>query len=118
MLPDPHLVATGREIFNDQEVGCGGCHDADWGFASEGNHDVQTMLREEVAEMRDVDPRNVSRELNTPSLLYAGLTAPYFHNGTVATLEDLIDTNEDRMGKTSHLSAVERRALVAYLESL
>jgi hypothetical protein len=44
-----------------------------------------------------------------------GATAPYFHDGTVATLEELIDKNLDHMGMTTHLSAGERADLAAFL---
>jgi cytochrome c peroxidase len=47
-----------------------------------------------------------------------GLTAPYFHDGSAKTLEELVERNGDRMGKTSQLSTNERRALVAYLRTL
>ena len=47
-----------------------------------------------------------------------GSTAPYYHDGSEATLEDLMEHNEDRMGHTSHLTAGERAELVAYLKTL
>ncbi|APR75606.1 Hypothetical protein A7982_00952 [Minicystis rosea] len=45
-------------------------------------------------------------------------TAPYFHDGRAATLEELIDENADRMGHTSHLSREDRAALIAFLRTL
>jgi len=54
----------------------------------------------------------------TPSLLYVAGTAPYFHDGRYDSLSALVEKNADRMGKTSHLSAEEKKALVAYLETL
>ena len=38
--------------------------------------------------------------------------------GSAKTLEDVVEHNQDRMGKTSQLSTGERRALVAYLRTL
>ena len=46
--------------------------------------------------MREVDPEAEKPDIDTPSLLYAGLTAPYFHNGSAATLEQLIESLEAR----------------------
>jgi cytochrome c peroxidase len=57
-------------------------------------------------------------EFDTPSLKRVGFTAPYFHDGSMPTLHDLVELNADRMGTTSQLTERERIALVAYLESL
>ena len=54
----------------------------------------------------------------TPSLVGLGGTAPYFHDGSVATLEALLDINADRMGRTSHLDGEARAALLAFLRTL
>jgi cytochrome c peroxidase len=54
----------------------------------------------------------------TPSLLFVGGTPPYFHDGSAATLEEVLEKNRDRMGKTSHLSPDDRAALVAFLRTL
>jgi cytochrome c peroxidase len=53
-----------------------------------------------------------------PSLFFVAGTAPYYHDGSAPTLEALIAKNNDRMGTTNHLSADEKKALVAYLETL
>ena len=57
-------------------------------------------------------------KFRAPSLRNVGVTAPYFHDGSARTLDDLIDHNGDRMGKTSHLSTQERASLVAFLRTL
>lgn len=54
----------------------------------------------------------------TPSLLFVGGSSPYFHDGRFGTLEKLIEFNQDRMGKTTHLSADDRKALIAFLRTL
>lgn len=59
----------------------------------------------------------------TPSLREVDLTAPYMHNGMLATLEDVIDFYDGGGGEGSeikplHLSRKEKEALVAFLESL
>lgn len=61
---------------------------------------------------------DAENKYKTPSLLFVGGTPPYFHDGSYATLEELIDKNDDRMGKTNHLSAEDKAALVAYLRTL
>jgi cytochrome c peroxidase len=63
----------------------------------------------------------------TPTLREVGLTAPYMHDGSLATLEDVVEFY-DRGGRENpyldvnmrplHLSAADKRALVAFLRSL
>lgn len=113
------LIASGREVFHRADVGCDACHPADADFTDGQRHAVGTLTRTEERELtgRRVKPE-VAEGFDTPSLKGLIATAPYFHNGAVATLDELIDENGDRMGNTSHLSADERRALLAYLRSL
>lgn len=63
----------------------------------------------------------------TPSLRNVALTAPYMHDGSLPTLEAVIDfydrggidnPNKDPRLKPLHLSPQEKRALVAFLKSL
>jgi len=59
----------------------------------------------------------------TPSLREVSRTAPYMHNGTIATLEDVVDFKNRGGGEGSelkplNLSADEKKALVAFLNSL
>ena len=73
--------------------------------------------------LKKVDPpagfeEEEDNNFKAPSLFFVGGTAPYYHDGSAPTLEALIAKNGDRMGKTSHLSAAEKAALVAYLETL
>jgi cytochrome c peroxidase len=63
----------------------------------------------------DAEP---SATFKVPSLRFVSGTAPYFHDGSAKTLEQLIDEDHDRMGHTSDLTADERAALVAYLRTL
>ncbi|MCD6681812.1 MAG: hypothetical protein LT102_14395 [Burkholderiaceae bacterium] len=59
----------------------------------------------------------------TPSLRGVGHTAPYMHNGTLATLAQVVDFHDRGGGRASELQplgldARERAALVAFLEAL
>ena len=59
----------------------------------------------------------------TPSLREVSRTAPYMHNGTIATLEGVVDFKNRGGGEGSelkplNLSADEKKALVAFLKSL
>lgn len=68
-------------------------------------------------------------KFRTPSLRYTKYTAPYMHNGAIATLEDVVEFYNQGGGKdgwgtkTSVLKSLnldpsEKKALVAFLESL
>ena len=63
----------------------------------------------------DADPNPAFK---TPSLKHLVGHPPYFHDGSAASIEELIERNADRMGKTAHLSSEERAALIAFLKTL
>lgn len=71
-----------------------------------------------AARIAAIPPPAAPRKFDTPSLRAVALTAPYFHDGAVASLEELIARNNDRMGMTNQLDETQRRALVAYLQTL
>lgn len=127
--PNPHrstegLTAQqlrGEAIFNDPTVGCAGCHG---GVAqTDGRlHDVGTAteLEHNVAQLRaDVSGEPVvAPTFNTPTLRGLHATAPYLHDGSAATLHEVLERTATTMGRTDHLSPEERDDLVAYLLTL
>ncbi len=62
--------------------------------------------------------RRSGEEVQTPSLRFVGGTPPYLHDGRFPTLAALVRGNDDHMGKTNHLTADDKSALVAFLETL
>lgn len=102
----------GKTIFESTTAQCARCHVPTTGFTDRSPIPLsQPPLQAGFAKEENT-------AFKTPSLLYVAGTAPYFHDGRFATLQDLIEKNGDKMGKTSHLSADEKKALVAYLETL
>ena len=80
-----------------------------------------------------IDRRSgMAHAFKTPSVRNAALTAPYMHNGALRTLDDVIDfydrgggagrgldvPNQTLAAHPLHLTAAERRELLAFLESL
>lgn len=67
------------------------------------------------------DPRDIGK-FKTPSLRNVALTAPYMHNGGVATLEEAVEREIYYRGLTANRPLIvtpeEREALVAFLRSL
>jgi cytochrome c peroxidase len=100
-------VRRGRELFTSAEVGCSGCHLLDADGSDRKRHDVGSRARGDVPV-----------KFRTAPLKFVGGTAPYFHDGRYATLEQLIELNYDAMGETSQLTDPDRHALVAFLRSL
>jgi YVTN family beta-propeller protein len=119
LLPPPTLVhpldeqeQRGKAIFESDETRCSRCHVPASEFTDRG---VLPLPRLPVRPGFDPEPNPAFK---TPSLWFVAGTSPYFHDGSRATLEELIASNHDRMGKTSHLSEEDRSALVAYLRTL
>lgn len=119
LLPPPTLAreisvveARGKELFERSATGCARCHAPANEFTDRG---VQPLSPLPVRAGFD---REAKSTFKTPSLWFVAGTAPYFHDGSAATLEDLLRTNRDRMGSTNQLSEDERNALAAYLRTL
>jgi cytochrome c peroxidase len=57
---------------------------------------------------------------DTPTLIELWRTAPYLHDGSAATVRDVLTTRnpKDQHGKTSHLTAQEVDDLYLYLLTL
>ena len=99
--------------------GCVSCHGG-WRFTDDGFHDIG-LAGDDLG-------RDGRRQFKTPSLREAVHTAPYMHDGSLATLEDVVEHYSGRLidrpslaptvvrGLT--LSEQEKAALVAFLRAL
>ncbi len=103
---DESTVARGREIFASKRAGCAGCHKGAQ-LTDNRRHDVGSKTR--------ADRIN---SFNTPSLKFLAQRGPYFHDGRFATLEELLEKTDGKMGNTGHLGKEDLEALEAYLKSL
>jgi cytochrome c peroxidase len=74
----------GMDLFD--EVGCEGCHDglmfSDFDLEAEGVRENPLLAQPDTGAGRF--------RFRAPTLRNVGLTAPYFHNGMLATLEDVL----------------------------
>jgi mono/diheme cytochrome c family protein len=102
----------GKQLFSDKDVQCANCHVVDTGYT---NRAPYPMPKVAPPAGYDADPK---LDFKTPSLVHLAGRAPYFHDGRAATLEDVIEKNENWMGKTKQLSPADRAALVAFLRTL
>src|SRR5690606_10308751 len=99
--------------------GCVSCHGG-WRLTDNGFHDIG---------LDDDDlGREGRRAFKTPSLREAAHTAPYMHDGSLATLADVVDhyaggivhrpTLAPTVVRDLELSVTEKAALVAFLKTL
>lgn len=101
---DTTQVARGEKLFDSAELGCRSCHDGT-SFTDQDTHKFTSATLPEA---------------DTPSLLGLAASAPYYHDGSAATLEALL---RDRgkvhgMAEASKLSNAQVADLVAFLETL
>lgn len=111
--PLTELELQGKKLFEDAKTQCTSCH------PSAG--DMTTRAAVPLNQPLPTRAGYASEEnqlFKVPSLLFVGGTAPYYHDGSSPSLQDLIEKNGARMGNTSHLTTDEKKALVAYLERL
>jgi YVTN family beta-propeller protein len=116
-VPSPRLVNSrfsesarrGERLYNSPEVGCAKCHPPDL-YTDMQPHEVGTRGRFD----RPAD------QFYTPTLVELWRTAPYLHDGSAATLRDVLTTrnHSDQHGKTSHLTEQQIDDFVEYLLSL
>ncbi len=114
--PSPFLAAgklsaaalRGRKLFFGRRTGCAACHPPDR-FTDLKRYDVGTRSGLDTVA-----------EFDTPTLVEVWRTAPYLHDGSAASLREVLTTanRDDRHGKTSSLSRAEIDDLLAYLLSL
>ena len=99
---DEDLVKRGKDLY--VSYACETCHKG--GGTDKTPHDVGSGIQGERSPFFD-----------TPSLLGIRGSAPYFHDGRYATLDEILAEKNQRMF-SGVISASERAALVAYMETL
>jgi cytochrome c peroxidase len=117
----------GKELFFSHKTNCSSCHGGfnftDYRFANNG---LYAAYKDE-GRMRLTGKTEDNALFKVPSLRNAGLTAPYMHDGSMATLKEVIGhynsggaphPNKSNLIKPLGLSSQEISDLVAFLESL
>lgn len=102
-IDDASAVARGKELFESEITGCAACHSGPL-YTDQNQYDLST-------DLGDVD---------TPSLIGLAASAPYYHDGSAATLEALLMGNASihGMGDIAQLTDAQISDLVQYLQTL
>lgn len=142
--PKRAQIARGQKVFNSINIShkrCGVCHSSANNGTSFNNtlFDIRTASEEartpdlplytfrnkrtgEILRLTDAGRGNITGRwddlglFKTPTLRGLAARAPYFHNGTAATLEDVVRHYETRFGFV--YTDEERADLVAFLNAL
>lgn len=115
----------GRDLFFGERAECFHCHT---GFNFTNNAVLNNGMNTADPGLARVteDPRDAGK-FKVPSLRNVAITAPYMHDGSLATLEAVVEhysnggqghENTDPTIHALHLDAGEKKALVAFLRSL
>jgi cytochrome c peroxidase len=94
----PAAIWRGKELFGSASLGCATCHDGE-------------VLTDNARHLNNMD---------TPSLIGLAASAPYFHDGSAATLEAVLRERASVHGMADasrKLTDDEVKDLVAYLET-
>jgi YVTN family beta-propeller protein len=131
-IPAPRAAAVsgdlqrGRALFAQQ--GCASCHGGPaWTISAlpgvpgtldpDGDGQIDSVLRD-VGTLNTLDIRG-SKGFDVPTLIELARTAPYLHDGSLATLEEVIDSGHPTPQSTpTPLTAADRAALVAFLRAI
>ncbi len=102
-VDDPKAVARGKKLFESETTGCLTCHSGAL-MTDQNQYDLAT----------DLD------EVDTPSLVGLAVSAPYYHDGSAATLEALLRDNGSihGMGNVASLTDAQVSDLVQYMKTL
>lgn len=110
--PLTEIEQHGRDVFMAESTACSQCHVPERSYS---HSDTFPLSPRQPTQGFRRDPR---QSFKVPSLKFVGGTAPYLHDGSARSLEELLAFNFDRMGRTSHLSREDRSALIAFLKTL
>jgi mono/diheme cytochrome c family protein len=116
-MPSPHLVKgklsksaeRGKKLFMSEEVGCADCHKPGL-FTDMKFHNVGTIGKFD----------NPTNRFDTPTLTEVWRSGPYLHDGSAATIRDVMTTRNpnDHHGNVSQLTQQQIDDIVAYVLSL
>jgi cytochrome c peroxidase len=121
----PDAAKRGFVLFNGK-ANCFACHTG-WRFTDDKFHDIGTTTTDVGRGRVDKDDPLMQFAFKTPTLRSVAVRPPYMHNGSDATLTDVMKLYEkggiDRPSRSPLMQPIEltdeeRRDLIAFMESL
>lgn len=117
----------GLELFRSEAFNCTGCHDG-FDLSDHGYHNLGQYLSyaDPGRERITLQPSDIGK-FKTPSLRNIALTAPYMHDGSLTTLDAVLDffatgglphANRDPEMQSFALSPEEKADMIAFLRAL
>ncbi len=117
----------GMQLFNSKQVNCVGCHSG-VNFTDNNYHSTGLAQFYEDQGRQDVtrNPQD-NGKFRTPSLRNVGLTAPYMHDGSFATLDTVLghyreggkhNQTQDQLIQRLNISDQDVKDIIAFLNSL
>ncbi len=121
------LELKGKELFFSDRTNCSSCHGT-FLFTNQTfeNNGLYVSYNDNGRERFTLDPSDNGR-FKVPSLRNVALTAPYMHDGSINSLEQVIEhyssggkphPNKSQLIKSISLSQDEKSALIAFLNTL
>lgn len=117
----------GMELFFSHRLQCSACHSepffTDYGFYNVGLYSTYP----DPGLERKTHLKSDSGKFKTPTLRNIAVTAPYMHDGSLNTLEDVVafynkggngHSQQDNRIRELHLTPQEEEALIAFLHTL
>ena len=103
----PKRPKRGKRLF-EGKADCATCHPGPY-FTDKKTHDVGIT-----------SPNEPHAQYDTPSLIEAYRTAPYYHDGRAATMKEALTEHDPKHlhGNLKDLTPQEREDLIAYVLSL
>lgn len=120
----PESAIKGFELFNGK-AGCANCH-VGWNFTKHSMHDIGLPIRASSSKMLS-ESKYQYYTFKTPGLRNITTRAPYMHNGSLKTLEDVIDhyakggvyrRTKSELINAFAITQLEKDALVSFLATL
>lgn len=121
------IEQRGRDLFFSTQTQCAACHSG-FNFTDDKFHSTGLYLHyyDKGRALVTKQAKDVGT-FKTPTLRNIGVTAPYMHDGSVGTLEEVIEhydhggkafVNKDKRIVPLKLSSDDKKALVAFLHTL
>lgn len=121
------LAQKGMTLFYSEKTNCSLCHGGfnftNYGFENNGLYEVY----KDIGRMRLTEKEEDRSKFKVPTLRNIAVTAPYMHDGSLKTLEEVIEhynsggknnSLKNPVLKPLHLNTEEKQALIAFLKSL